>query len=68
MSEHEQIKEMADRIKEKLRGGTLFGKPIDIEDLDMMIVAADSVARFEELKDSLGAMALMRSATGVMVG
>jgi len=42
------IKKMADDIREKMVGGTLFGEPIDFENNDMVLVAAHSLAQSEE--------------------
>ena len=48
MSHQDAIKKMADDIREKMVGGTLFGEPIDFEDNDMVLVAAHSLAKNEE--------------------
>jgi len=37
---NEQIKHEADKIRELLRGGSIYGWPIDENDADMMLVAA----------------------------
>ena len=34
------VKQLADEIREGLRGGTLFGQPLDMQDTDAMIIAA----------------------------
>ncbi len=66
MTKNKIIKELSGIIKEKLIGSTLFGEPIDMEDPDMVIVAASMMARAEELKDKLETMALMRSLRGAI--
>lgn len=49
----EIIKENADEVREKIKGGTLFGEAIDMENMDMIIFAAYSLGQQEELKDRL---------------
>lgn len=53
MAQKAIIKEIADTIKKKIKGGTLFGEPIDMNDMDMMIVASSMAARHEELEEHL---------------
>ena len=55
------IKKMADDIREKMVGGTLFGEPIDLEDNDAMIVAAYGVAQNEEISNNLRESKILRS-------
>lgn len=42
-----QIRTLASDIRQKLRGGKLFGEPIDTTHPDMMIVAAYWLAYYE---------------------
>ena len=39
------IKKHADQIREKIKGGTLYGVPIDMNDTDALLVAAHGHAR-----------------------
>jgi hypothetical protein len=41
------IKEIADGIRKKIRGGRLFGDPIDETDMDSMICAAYMIGKTE---------------------
>jgi len=60
MGKNVLIKEMADTIKKKLKGGTLFGEPIDMEDMNTMIVASSMIARREELGNHLHYVEIQR--------
>ena len=42
------IKKMADDIREKMVGGTLFGEQVDFENNDMVLVAAYNMVKGEE--------------------
>ena len=42
------IKKMADDIREKIVGGTLFGEQVDFENNDMVLVAAYNMVKGEE--------------------
>jgi len=55
------IKKMADDIREKMVGGTLFGEPIDFENNDMVLVAAHSLALSEEISNNLRESKMLRS-------
>ena len=45
-----RIKEEADEVRRKLRGGTLFGHPIDRGDADAIVLAAYLLGRSEVLE------------------
>jgi len=55
------IKKMADDIREKMVGGTLFGEPIDFENNDMVLVAAHSLAQSEENLKNIRENEILRS-------
>jgi hypothetical protein len=48
------IKNYADRIREDIQAGTLFGAPLDMDDLDSAIVAAFCAGKygFERFNDA----------------
>lgn len=47
------IEKMAHEIEGKLKGGSLFGRPIDFDNSEMVIVAAYQMGKGEELKNTL---------------
>lgn len=51
---HPPIKQHADEIREKIKGGQLYGLPVDMSDMDMLLCAAYLVGRKEgmEFKDT----------------
>lgn len=55
MDEYEQtyrknIKNFADRLRERAKGSNLYGLPIDENDADMMIMAAYYIGQIEVTK------------------
>ncbi len=55
MGQHKElIDELAEEIKDKLIGGSLFGEKIDMGNLNMMIVATKSYYEQEYLKSRWG--------------
>ena len=54
MRHRENIDRIAEEIKDELRGGNLFGDPIDLEDLNSMIVATKYFYEMKALKEKWG--------------
>lgn len=42
----QRIKEVADDIRDKIKGGTLYGQSVDMLDADMVLVAAYFLSRY----------------------
>ncbi len=47
------MRQEADKVREKLEGGKVFGVPIDFDDEDMLLIAAYWIAKQEYLADEL---------------
>jgi hypothetical protein len=52
----ELIKEKADRIREEIKGGALYGRLIDLDNVDMVIVAAFSWGRHQDIEVRLSTL------------
>lgn len=45
------IEKEAEKVREKIKGGTLYGLPVDMENLDMVILAAYWVGTTEVINE-----------------